>query len=135
MATEPIAMGQRVLIESPLVFPDAQGDARGSGVGEGGTACPAFRSLVVSRVLASATCIKLLRPPAEYPKLDSTVAGVSDAEYSRAWAAAASNGFEHLSAEGDTHFLLCDRLAHGHTYAHTHQMIVVRPSHARHPRR
>ena len=103
IATDRIAAGDRILVETPLVFSPPEGGAESAGetAGAGATAAAAaFRAEVVARVLASPACAALLRPPATYPRLRSNLPGVDDDVFSRTWAAAAANGFEHESTGG-----------------------------------
>ncbi|EOD40885.1 hypothetical protein EMIHUDRAFT_222272 [Emiliania huxleyi CCMP1516] len=53
----------------------------------------------------------MLRPPAEYAAASSTLDGVTDAEFARAWAAASSNGFHHVGTDGRERFLLYAHLS------------------------
>jgi len=97
VASAHIAAGERLIVEKPLVF-KARGDSA--------AASTALRAEVTARVLASPAHARLLRPPEEYAALPSPLKGVSDAAFARTWAAAAANGFRHVSDDGSELFLL-----------------------------
>ena len=126
VATARIAAGDRILVETPLVFssPGDGGEPASEMTGAGAaTASAAFRAEVVARVLASPAVSALLRPPEAYPRMCSSLPGVDDETFSRTWAAAATNGFEHESTGcasdgssgggrgGRPHFLLYSALS------------------------
>ena len=108
VASATISAGDRILVETPLVFRRPIGASSTAATTAVTTADAAFRADVVARLLASPARSGVLRPPDGYPALKSNLAGVSDEAFSRTWAAAAANGFEHEGGEGDDGSLAAD---------------------------